>query len=337
MNIYEIAKLSGVAPSTVSKVINNYSGVSEKTRKKVMKTIDENSFVSNMNARQLSMKKSNLVGILLPSDDRIDMDSAFHVKIINGFRRAISKKGYDVVFVSKNIHNKKVSYLEHCKYMNIAGVLVISYDGNDQNVLDVIESDLPVVSTHYLGNSSVCEIYSDDYNGTKMAIEHLIELGHRKIGYICGPNNNTCSAYDRLEGYKDTLKANGLEINNEWIKYSDYYKYEEGVRIMKQWLEEEVKMPTAIAVASDVLAFGAIKELKRKGYKVPEDISVIGFDDYEASRFLDPELTTIRQDITLIGTIAGDELIKNIDNMSSKEKIIVPVSLIERSSCKKLV
>ncbi len=335
MNIYEIAKLCGVAPSTVSKVINNYHGVSEATKEKVLGVIEKQNFTSNINARQLSKKTSSLVGILLPTSEQVNTDSYFFARIILGFRKKAASMGYDVVFVSRNIFSRKVSYLDHCKYMNIGGVLVVAYNKDDANVLEVIDSDIPVVSTYYRGNQKVTEIYSNDYAGTQSAIEHFIELGHKNIGYICG-SFDTLSAKTRLQAFQDTLEMHNISSSDKWIKYAKYYNYEEGYRVMSDWIQLGEPLPTAIGVASDTIAYGAIKALKDHNVRVPDDISIIGFDDHEASRFVSPELTTIKQNLERIGSIAADTLIRKIQGENFTEPITVPVSIIERNSCKKL-
>ncbi len=335
MNIYEIAKLCGVAASTVSKVINNYHGVSEATKEKVLGVIEEQDFTSNINARQLGKKTSSLVGILLPSFQQMDTDSYFYAKIILGFRKKAASMGYDVVFVSRNIFNRKVSYLAHCKYMNIGGVLVVSYDKNDTNVLEVLDSDIPVVSTYYRGNSEITEVYSDDYEGTALVAEHFIKLGHTKIGYICGVFD-TLSAEVRLRAFRETLAKHNCTMPEEMVAYASHYNYEAGYQVMSEWITSKKPLPTAIGVASDTIAFGVIQALTDNNIRVPEDISIIGFDDHEASRYISPALTTVRQNLQRIGSIAAEELVKKIQGEKSAEPIVVPVELIERNSCNML-
>lgn len=334
MNIKDLAKLSGVAPSTVSKVINNYKGVSEQTKKKVLDAIKKYNYTSNMNARILSMKKSNFIGVLMPKRSSFGLDSPFQSVILEGFRKSISNLGYDTVFISTNIFGQKVRYIDHCKYMNLAGVLLLAYDDSDDEVLEVINSDIPVVSTNFRSNTSVCEIYSDDIKGSTLATEYLISLGHRSIGYIYGPLNNSNSAVVRLKAFKDTMIKHGLEIDPKYIKNTDEYTFDHGYDIMEEIIQSEGILPTAFAVGSDLLAYGVMKALKKNGYKIPEDISVIGFDDLESSRYSEPALTTINQDLNMIGEAAANTLIDLIENRTSKENIILPTELVIRESCK---
>lgn len=336
MNIKEIAKLSGVAPSTVSKVMNNYSGISEKTKEKVNTVIDKYSYASNMNARILSRQKSNLVGILLPNRSSFGIDSPFQAVLLEGFRIVISRLGYDTVFVSKNILHRKVRYLDHCRYMNLAGVLLLAYDDSDVEVLEVIEEKIPIVSTNFRNNKSICEIYSDDYRGSKIATEYLIRLGHKNIGYIYGPTDNSNSAIVRLDAFKDTMNNHGLFIDNNFIENAKYYSFEEGYSVMEKILTRGTTLPTAFVVGSDLIAYGIIKSLKSHGYNVPDDISVIGFDDLESSKYVEPALTTIRQDLKRIGECAAESLIDIIENNTRKGNIVLPVELKIRDSCKRI-
>lgn len=336
MNIKELAKLSGVAPSTVSKVINNYSGISEKTRRKVLYAIKKYNYTSNMNARILSMKKSNLIGLLMPNRSSFGIDSPFQSVLLEGFRSRISDLGYDTVFVSKNIFGKQVSYLDHCKYMNLAGILLLAYDDSDIEVLEVINADIPGVSTNFRGNQSLCEIYSDDANGSMMAIEYLIGLGHRQIGYIYGPLNNSNSALVRFVTFKETMKKNNLDIDTTFVEHTEEYSFDDGYCIMEKIIKHGKNLPSAFAVGSDLIAYGVIKCLKKYGYSIPEDISIIGFDDLESSRYVEPALTTIRQDLNKIGESAANTLIDLIEKDIVRDRIIFPVELIVRDSCRKI-
>ena len=336
MNIKDLAKLSGVAPSTVSKVINNYPGLREETRKKVLETIKKYNYTSNMNARNLSMQKSNLIGILAPGRASFGIDSPFQSVILEGFRRSISELGYDLIFVSSNIFGQDVSYLDHCRYMNLAGILLLAYDKTDVEVLNVINDNIQIVSTNFRDNKSVCEIYSDDREGTRLAVNYLIELNHSRIGYIYGPIENSNSASVRLNSFKEVMTENNLLVNNSFIEGTKEYLFDEGYSAMEKILNRVDELPTAVAVGSDLLAYGAIKAIKDRGLKVPEDISIIGFDGLENSRYIDPALTTIKQDMNKIGACAANKLVEIIKLGTFSDDIIIPVSLVIRESCKKL-
>lgn len=331
--IYDISRETGFSPTTVSKALNNYPDVSEKTKKLILQKASEMGYIPNSHARILTTKKSWTIGILFDEKLNVGMKHPFFNAIIESFKKSVEARGYDLLFISKDIGGDKISYLDHCKIRAVDGVIIITSKPNDEEIQEIINSDFPcvVVDNECRRTSSV---HSDDIEGCCLVAKYLYSLGHRKIANIYG-SLDTFSGNIRYNEFKNALEELGVEIRDEYFVDGGYFSFDGGYNAMKTLLELEDK-PTAVFAAGDFMAIGAISAIKEKGLNVPEDISVIGYDDLEISRYITPKLTTIRQNTDLIGENAADILINLIDKKSSRTSVIVPVELVVRDSCKSL-
>ncbi|MEB1805901.1 MAG: LacI family transcriptional regulator [Bacillaceae bacterium] len=330
--IYDIAKKTGYSISTVSKVLNNYSDVGEKAKKIINEAVEELGYFPSSSARTLSTKKSWTIGVVFVEDSGIGMEHPFFNAVIESFKKSAEKEGYDLLFASKNIGNEPKSYLDHFRYRGVDGVVVVCSKMNSPDVERLMESDIPsvVIDLDMRGASAV---YSDNIHGSELAVDYLYSLGHKKIAHISG-SKKLYVGEQRLKGFQSAMKKIGLLIPKEYIVDGGVFTYDGGKEAMEKLLKLEDK-PTAVYVAGDLMAIGAITAIQEAGLKVPDDISIIGFDDIQIGRYMTPGLTTIKQDTTLIGKTAASLLIEQIN---SKEKqfmsIKIPVRLIERTSCR---
>lgn len=318
VTIYDIAKRAGCASSTVSKALNNSKEVSQKRKEEILAIAKEMGYVPNANARLLKTKNSWSIGILFSEDLNIGLEHHFFSGVLQAFKVYVEALGYEVTFVSKKVGSQELTYLEWCKYRNIDGVLILTVDINDQNLKELTESGIPIVTVDN-GLINVPTIISDNEQGTRMAVEYLKLKGAEHIAHIAGPLRSF-AASERLQAYKKTLRQLGMEIKEELIVEANNYDYKSGKNALNQLLKKCKTVPRAIYAASDDIALGAIIALKEHGYKVPEDVSVIGFDNIELTRYTSPSLTTISQDKTVIGTEAAKHLIAMING----EKNILP-------------
>ena len=334
--IYEIAKIAGVSPTTVSKVINNYPDVSNKTRAKIQKILNEEKFLPNAQAQFLSTKKTWTLGIVYFENLGVGLNHAFFSGVIEAFKNQADKHGYSLLFGSKNDRLKNDTFLEYFKYRFVDGIAIICTDPYDKETLELIESDFPIVVIDMI-NKNTSTVTSDNLEGCYLAIKHLYDLGHRRIAHITGANKlDNWPSIIRRKGYEKAMKKFNLEILDGYIADGVNFDVSGGYSAMKGLLKLK-EVPTAVFASADKIAIGAIDALKKEGLSVPEDISIIGYDDIELARYITPKLTTIRQDRKEIGKTAVDLLVKQI-NEKAKLKInkIIPVQLIERDSCKKL-
>lgn len=331
--IYEIAKLAGVSTTTVSKVINNYPDVSDKTRKKIKKILEKENFLPNAQAQGLTTKKTWTLGVVYFEDLGIGLSHPFFSKVIEAFKKQADKHGYSLLFGSKNDRLKNTTFLEYFKYKSVDGIAIICSDPNDKETLELIESDFPIVVIDML-NESTSTVTSDNEYGCKIAIEYLFSLGHKKIAHINGTDQiDNLPSMSRMEAYKKYIKEFKLYINKDYIVNGKNFDFDSGYEGMNKLLKLK-NPPTAVVCASDKIALGAIKAVQNNGLKVPEDISVIGFDDIELAEYVTPRLTTIRQNCDEIGKAAIDILVEQINK---KEKLavnkVIPVELVIRESC----
>ena len=334
--IYEIAKIAGVSPTTVSKVINNYPDVSDKTRAKIKKILDEENFLPSPQAQFLSTKKTWTLGIVYFENLGVGLTHPFFSGVIEAFKRQADKYGYSLLFGSKNDRLKNDTFLEYFKYKSVDGIAIICTDPNDKETLELIESDFPIVVIDMF-NEDTSTVASDNMDGCYLAVKYLYDLGHRRIAHIIGASKSDNWASNiRRKGYEKAMERLGLEVIDGYIADGINFDVSGGYRAMKELLKLK-EIPTAVFAAADKIALGAIDALKDEGLSVPGDISIVGFDDIELARYVTPRLTTIRQNREEIGKTAVDLLVKQI-NGKTKLKInkIIPVELIERNSCKRI-
>ncbi|WP_417899135.1 LacI family DNA-binding transcriptional regulator [Bacillus haimaensis] len=330
--IYDIAKKTGFSITTVSKVLNNYTDVSDKTKKKVLAAVEEMGYFPNSHARTLTTKKSWTIGVVFMESLGGGMKHPFFNAVIESFKQRAEQFGYDMLFVSRNIQNEKKSYLDHFQYRGVDGVVIVCSVVDDPEVKKLMESNVPtVVIDMHSTKSSV--VYSDNSHGSVLAFDYLYALGHRKIAHIFG-HQETFAGTERLKGFLRAAEKHNLEIPKSYIVSGEYFSIKGGEQAMHTLLSLE-DPPTAVYAAGDNMALGAMKAIRAKGLKVPEDISVVGFDDIEIAKHLTPALTTIRQDMELIGSQAADVLLSQInEKRKTSVAITIPVELLERDSCR---
>ena len=334
--IYEIAKKAGVSPTTVSKVINNYPDVSEKTRSKIKKILDDENFYPNSQAQTLITKKTWTLGIVYYEDLGFGLNHPFFGGVIESFKKQADKYGYSLLFGSKNNRLRNNTFLEYFKHKNVDGIAIICADDHDKEMIEMVKSDFPTVIVDR-NIKSTASVGSNHFQGAMMAMNHLYELGHIKIAHIPGTDDGyNWPSDERKRAYEKAMNEFGLDIEKGYIATCGHYDVNGGYNSMKELLSLKTR-PTAVFVASDKKAIGAIDAIKDAGLRVPEDISIIGFDDIELAQYLTPKLTTIKQDAELIGKKAIDLLVKQIDAKTKiNENKLIPVELIVRDSCKKI-
>jgi DNA-binding LacI/PurR family transcriptional regulator len=335
ITIYDIAKKAGCSSSTVSKALNNSPTISIKRREEILAISKAMGYVPNANARQLATKNSWSIGILFSEDLNIGLEHHFFSGVLQAFKTYVEYLGYEVTFVSKKVGNQALSYLEWCKYKNVDGVFIVTVDVDDVSLEELTKGGIPIVTVDN-GLIHVPTIISDNFQGTRMALDYLRSKGAKKIAHIAGPMRSF-AAQERLEGYKEVLESAGMEVDEKLIVEAYNYDYDSGKNALVQLIKQSGEVPDAIYAASDNIALGAIKALKELGYKVPDDVSVIGFDNIELTKYTSPSLTTVSQNKKRIGREAAKHLISLINKeIVSTPGIVkrVPVELIIRESTK---
>ena len=344
MNSIDIAKIAGVSRSTVSRVINDYANVPEETRKKIQKIIKENNYVPHASARMLAGAKNRVIGLFI-IDMKVDSDgkqvtsSSYFSPFTGSVIDNASKMGYNVLvsIVSKQKDYKKIKETFYNK--TIAGGIFIGEKNGEPEIKEIIKSGYKVALLDQSVKSDE-EVYSkciivnaDNYSGAYKATNYLIELGHSKIAHIAGIAENL-SAIERLDAYKKALIDAGIPVKNNLIVKGNFTVIG-GYNAAKKLLQKEI--PTAIFCGNDNMAIGAIQAIQEANLEVPNDISIVGFDDIEVARYISPSLTTVRMALLEMASIATNTLITSIENDSNfSANYTLPIDLIERNSCKTL-
>ncbi|WP_304221346.1 LacI family DNA-binding transcriptional regulator [Gracilinema caldarium] len=333
VTIYDIAKITGYSAPTVSKALNNQSDIGQKTKEKILKVAKELGYVPNSSAKGLVTKKSWLIGLIYEEDDMgIGIEHPLFSTIINAFKQEMESEGYELIFIARNLGGKRMSLLEHCRYRQVDGVLVVNVDAKDEEVRDVTNSNIPCISSNIVF-PEIATVTSENIKPAVEAVQYLYKLGHRLIAHIAGPQDSIAAAgYERLEGYKAGLLSRHLPIRDEFIIISEYWNGESGYKAMMDlWRRNE--KPTAIFCASDIMAMGVMNACHDLGLRIPEDISIISFDDNLWASFSHPPLTTFRQDRQAIGRKAAELMKLLLNGEKVPSRVLIPVQLIERDSC----
>ncbi|BFH64547.1 LacI family DNA-binding transcriptional regulator [Paenibacillus azoreducens] len=331
-SIHDVAKEAGVSVATVSKVINHYPDVSEKTRKKVKNAIALLRYRPNVIARGLVTGRSWTVGVLI----NIPFTNPYVSMLLEGVKTALENSGYDLMRLSARLNDPDYSFADHCQSRNLDGVVVFGVEKEHRCIQELIQSGIPTmfvdtdVTGHRAGN-----ITTDNRSGVHMAVQHLYELGHRRIACLAGIPGQAVND-SRLAGYRDGLQAASIPYRADYVLAGDY-SFESGLTGMQELLQLDAP-PTAVVCTSDMTAFGAIHAIEARGLTVPEDISVVGFDNIFEAELFKPALTTVNQNIHTIGVKSIEELIAMIKNPDYPPPVVMePASLVIRESTARLV
>ena len=327
VTIADVAAAAGVSVATVSKVINDRYGVAEQTSAHVRAVIDELGYTSSLVAQSLRSRRSNVIGILTTDIE------AFNAELLKGAARAIRGSGYDLVVFSDCGPTEDQAGWERRSLARISaltdGAILVTPSSVDVNVASPL-----VAVDHNVRSSTMATVDSDNLNGAITATEHLLALGHRRIGFLAG-RSDLESAHLREQGYRRALEAAGITFEPDLVRVGGY-RAETAREAARELLVSE-RRPTAIFAANDASAIETIAVARALGLTVPEDLSVVGFDNVPESALCEPPLTTIEQSIQRMGYEAVRMLIGMIEAPSSPPaQVVLPTRLVERSSCRPL-
>jgi LacI family transcriptional regulator len=329
VTIMEVARASGVSYSTVSRVLSGYEFVKDATRNRVMEAVERLGYVANLQARSLAGGRSKIIGLLVPN-----LDNGYVGTIMRGIDQVLEHANYDLIlYTSHRRPGNEPVYVSAVANGLSEGLLLIAPMEPTAYVHDLRARNYPYVlidQADATGNS--CVVEATNWQGAYDATRYLTQLGHTRIAFIAGALA-IHSAVDRLLGYKAALADCGIPIREEWIIEGDYQQ-QTAYEITKSLLQSADSRPTAIFGSNDLSAFGAMDAARECGLQIPDDISIIGFDDIPQSSVVFPKLTTIRQPLEQMGKVAAQMLLAQIENPGhTLQRVALPTQLVIRDSC----
>lgn len=310
VSMKDIAKQCHVSVASVSKALNGYSDIGEETRNLIITTAHEMGYLPNSSARALKTKKSYNLGVLFVDAAMNGLTHEYFNHVLESFKYRAEEKGYDITFIAGNTAGQKMSFYERCRYRGVDGVLVACFKYYEEDIQDLIRSELPVVTIDHTFEGKIA-VVSNNVQGMEELVSYIYSMGHKKIAYIHG--DDTPVTRNRLSGFYRTTQRYGLEIPDEYVKDSSYRDLEMAAKATGELLDLP-NPPTCIMYPDDYAAVGGMNEIRERGLRIPEDISITGYDGIDLVRMMEPKLTTLCQDTRKIGRMAAEKLISLIEH-----------------------
>lgn len=323
-SIREVAKRAGVSPATVSRVINGTARVDEEKRERVEKAIEETGFRPNELARALYRKSSKIIGVIVP-----DIENPFFSELAKAIEKEAYEQEYRILLCnSDDQKEKELANLQMLAQLQADGVILMTNTGEKSQSYEAVSMPIVFVDRRLdeMGQTSVIE--ADHYAGGKLAAEHLIACGCRKITCIRGPQELS-SGKKRYEGYREVCRQ--YSMKERFVDST--YKYEDGAKAAEEVLRRYPDTDGIIA-GNDMTAVSVYKVLQKRGYRVPDDIQIIGFDGVKFGRFLTPELTTVAQPIKEMGKCAVQMILGTVKELPRDREMKFPMMLIKGETTK---
>jgi len=326
VTIRELSQKCKLSISTVSKALNGYSDISQTTRDIVMKAAKELGYHPNAHARALKTKRSYNLGVLFVDDNQSGLTHPFFSYVLESFKKEAEHSGYDVTFISHNMGDTEITYLEHCNQREVDGACIACIDFLAPEVTQLVSSDLPIVTIDHLFNNHTC-IQSNNVEGMRQLVEYAYTKGHRKIAYIHGLKSTVTNT--RLGSFYRTMESLSLHVPEEYVMECEYNDTASVYRETRKMLCLPNK-PTCILIADDFAALGAYEAVAEMGLRIPDDISIAGYDGIPMMQRMKPKLTTVRQDTKGLGATAARKLVELIEKPKSAipEIPVLPCTLI---------
>lgn len=332
VTIKDVARMAGVDPSTVSRVIADNPRISVRTREKVLKVMEELEYHPNAIARSLASRSTKTIGVIMPhSTDQVFVNP-FFTEVMRGIGVSALKRGYYVLFSTGS--SSEEEYKATCRLVDekrVDGLILLTSRMGSKTIDCLVRKRFPFVVVGKPSNiTDVNWVDNDNVEACYYATEHLIKLGHKRIGFIGGEFSYVFMG-ERFKGYKKALDAHGIVFSKELLSLGEFVE-DGGFNAAKKLMELKNK-PTAIVVADDLMAIGAMKAIKAKGLAIPRDISIIGFNDTPLASYIDPPLSSMEIFVYDLGYNACETLISQLqESGGNKKHIIIPTKLIIRKS-----
>ena len=334
VKIKDIAEKCGVSIASVSKALHGNSDLNGKTAEYIRKVAKEMGYIPNSSAQLLKTNRSYNIGVLFVDETSSGLEHEYFSSMLNAIKNESESHGYDITFISHHLKQNDLTFYEHAKYRNVDGVIIACVNFKDPEVINLVDSEIPTVTIDYTfdGKSSVS---SDNIQGEKDIVNYLVQMGHSKIAFIKG--DETSVTQKRVSSFYRACEENHIKVKEEYVKEGRYHLPKVSAVATRELLALEDR-PTVIIYPDDYSLLGGVTIIEKNGLKIPEDISIVGYDGIKMSRLFRPIITTYVQDSAEIGCQSAKKLIEIIENPKSSlpEQTIVKGWLQEGQTVKKL-
>lgn len=330
VSMKDIARQCEVSVATVSKALNNRGDISIETKNRICQIAKEMGYLPNSSARALKTNRTYNLGVLFVDEANSGLTHSYFSHILDSFRLEAEKRGYDITFISRHAGKEVLSYYEHSKYRGVDGVVAACVDFETDEVRELINGNIPVVTIDYVFDNRTC-ILSDNVYGMAELVTHIIRQGHKKIAYIHGADSSVTRS--RLESFFRTMKKYGIGVREEYIREGVYHSPDVSAQLTNELLALQDR-PTCIIYPDDFSCIGGINVIEGRGLSIPKDISVAGYDGQRIARVIEPKITTYRQNAAEVGRMAARKLVELIEQPKSAliERVVVRGELVQGKS-----
>ena len=323
VSLKDISNACGVSIATVSKALNDHSDISKDTKEKIRQVAEQMGYHPNAAAQALKTNRSNNIGVLFVDEANSGLTHEYFNHVLDSFKKKAESEGYDITFINGNRSGPNtMTYLSHAIYRGFDGVVIACVEFSDPEVDELIKSSIPVVTIDHSFYNKI-SIVSDNIKGMRELVTYVYEQGHRRIAYVRG-REKTAVTQSRVASFYKTLQDLDLSIRDDYIIQIPYRSADEAFKATNTLLDLE-EPPTCILYSDDFAAFGGYNAIRERGLRVPDDVSIAGYDGIDLARHISPLMTTVVQDTEQIGAIAAQKLIDLINNPKGTlvEQIII--------------
>jgi len=333
VSLKDVSIRCGVSVATVSKALNDKKDIGMATKEYIHRIAKEMNYFPDHSARALKTKHTYNIGVLYVGEAQNGMMHDYFTSVLYSFKQKFESCGYAITFINKH-NGKNMSSYELCKYHGVEGIIIACIQHYDSDILEVINGDIPVVTIDGVFNNRTA-VLSDNKEGMQELVTFLYEMGHKQIAFIHG--NDSVITQSRVKSFYETMGKLGLAVPDKFVKQGSYHDPITTAKLTNELLATERQL-TCIIFPDDFSSLGGIRTIRENGFRIPEDISVVGYDGIVLSQMLTPQLTTLQQDTKTIGTYAAEKLIMLIENPGNSkiERIIVKGKVLKGTSVKNL-
>ena len=332
VSMKDLAQRCGVSVATVSKALNGQPDIGEDTRSRIVAAAKEMGYMTNSAARALKTNRTYNLGVLFVDERRSGLAHEYFSAVLESFKVEAEAHGYDITFINQNVGGKHTSYLQHCLYRGVDGVVIACVDFNDPKVRELVESSIPLVTIDRVFDNRLA-VLSDNVGGVSALVRYVYSKGHRKIAFLHGERTSVTN--NRLIGFHRTCEELGLEIPDEYIVECVYHDPDRCAEATRQLLALPDR-PTCILFPDDFSYIGGMNVLLEAGLRIPEDISVVGYDGIHLAQVL--HLTTYSQNAAALGKTAAERLISLIEHPKTTvlDRVLIGGGLLEGTSVREI-